>query len=174
MNEQFVEECRREWKRLGVSDALAEEMAADLASDLRDAEADGVSAEELLGASASNPRAFAAEWAAGRGILPTPPAPKRRRLPAALVAFTALAVLALLFAAVALATGQPKVSLVASQTKRPPGAVGPVITRHAVRATASAAAPIEWILLVGAVVALCFAAWLWSNWARTRALAAAA
>ena len=31
----FVEQCRSEWKRLGVPDPLAEEMAADLASDLR-------------------------------------------------------------------------------------------------------------------------------------------
>jgi hypothetical protein len=27
----FVEQCRREWRRLGVPDPLAEEMAADLA-----------------------------------------------------------------------------------------------------------------------------------------------
>ena len=43
----FVEQCRSEWRRLGVPDPLAEEMAADLASDLSDAEAEGVSAEEL-------------------------------------------------------------------------------------------------------------------------------
>ena len=41
---EFVEQCRREWKRLGVADPLAEEMAADLASDLEEAEAEGVSA----------------------------------------------------------------------------------------------------------------------------------
>ena len=32
---QFVEECRREWKRLGVPDPVANEMAADLAADLK-------------------------------------------------------------------------------------------------------------------------------------------
>ncbi len=32
----FVEQCRTEWKRLGVRDSLAEEMAADLASDVRE------------------------------------------------------------------------------------------------------------------------------------------
>ena len=31
----FVEQCRLEWRRLGVPDALADEMAADLDSDLR-------------------------------------------------------------------------------------------------------------------------------------------
>ena len=34
----FVEQCRREWKRLGVPDPLAEEMATDLATDLGEAE----------------------------------------------------------------------------------------------------------------------------------------
>jgi len=46
---QFVEECRREWKRLRVPRALADEMAEDLAADLREAEADGASEEEVLG-----------------------------------------------------------------------------------------------------------------------------
>ena len=70
----FVEQCRNEWKRLGVPDPLAEEMAADLASDLREAEAEGVSTEELLGSSAFDPRSFAASWASERGIIPAPPA----------------------------------------------------------------------------------------------------
>ena len=69
----FVEQCRAEWRRLGVPDPLAEEMAADLATDLREAEAEGVSTEELLGSSAFDPRSFAATWAAERGIIPVPP-----------------------------------------------------------------------------------------------------
>src|SRR5579884_300590 len=67
----FVEQCRAEWKRLGVPDAIAGEMAADLGSDIRDAESDGISVEELLGGSASDPRAFAASWANERGLVPT-------------------------------------------------------------------------------------------------------
>ena len=55
---QFVEECRREWRRLRVPSALADEMAEDLAADLREAEADGASEEEVLGSGASDPRAF--------------------------------------------------------------------------------------------------------------------
>src|SRR5262245_8507637 len=77
----FVEQCRREWERLGVPDPLAEEMAADLASDLGEAEAEGVSVEELLGSSAFDPRAFAASWAAERGIIPVPPTRGTRRRP---------------------------------------------------------------------------------------------
>src|SRR5262245_63243431 len=85
---EFVQQCRREWRRLGVADPLAEEMAADLTSDLDEAEAEGVSAADYLGASASDPRSFAASWASARGIIPTPPGAERgRRRPGALVAF---------------------------------------------------------------------------------------
>jgi hypothetical protein len=66
---EFVEECRREWKRLGVPDAIAGEMAADLATDLAEAEADGVSAEQVLGSGAFDPRAFARSWASERGVV---------------------------------------------------------------------------------------------------------
>jgi hypothetical protein len=69
----FVEQCRLEWKRLGVSDPLADEMAADLTSDLSEAEADGISVQELLGSSAFDPPAFAAKWATERGLIPRPP-----------------------------------------------------------------------------------------------------
>jgi hypothetical protein len=78
---EFVEECRREWSRLGVPDAIAGEMAADLATDLAEAEADGVSAEQVLGSGAFDPRAFARSWASERGVIgsttdaPTVPQP---------------------------------------------------------------------------------------------------
>jgi hypothetical protein len=165
----FVEQCRREWKRLGVPDPLADEMAADLTADLEEAAADGVSTEELLGASAFDPASFAASWAAERGIIGTEPGGGRvRRRPLALVAFTAVAALVLILAAVALAAGKPEVSLVA--VKKPPPYptpsgifVQPGFSRM-VAHTNAAAAPFEWILLVLAVVALGFAAWLWSGW----------
>jgi hypothetical protein len=165
----FVEQCRNEWRRLGVPDPLAEEMAADLASDLREAEAEGVSTEELLGSSAFDPRSFAASWAAERGIIPGPASRPTRRRPLALVAFTAFAAIALIGSALLLLTGEPKVSLVKSQTAAPrlfppPGAIH---TRSVVL-SASAAAPVEWMLLLLAVVALGFAAWLWSSWGRSR------
>jgi hypothetical protein len=70
----FVEECRQEWRRLGVPHLLAEEMATDLEADLAEAEADGVSAAEILGE--SDPRRFAATWAGERGLVSEPvPAP---------------------------------------------------------------------------------------------------
>ena len=157
---EFVEQCQQEWRRLGVADPLAEEMAADLASDLEEAEAEGVSAADYLGASASDPRSFAASWASERGIIPGPSGrEKGGRRPRALVAFTALAAIAAIVASLLLATGEPKLSL--ARTTPPPGASRTVVST-------SAAAPIEWILLFVALAALGFSAWLWLRWRRSR------
>jgi hypothetical protein len=163
----FVEQCRREWRRLGVPDPLAEEMAADLASDLNEAEAEGVSAEELLGNSSSDPRSFAASWAAERGIIPRPLSQPTRRRPRSLMAFTAIAAIALIGAAALLLTGEPQLTLRTSQAPHPLGPLPPGVGGQVVHTT-SASAPIEWILLVLAIIALGFAAWLWSNWSRSR------
>ena len=73
----YVEECRKEWKRLGVPKLLADEMATELESDLAEAEADGVSAGEILGE--SDPRRFATAWAVERGLA-VEPRPKRSRV----------------------------------------------------------------------------------------------
>src|SRR6185437_698003 len=173
-----VQQCRREWKRLGVPDPLAEEMAADLAADLEEAEAEGASPEELLGSSAFDPRSFAASWAAERGIIPAPPGRENaRRRPLALVAFTAVAAIALIVAALLLVTGQPTLSVAASGAPSrhlpvPPAGTFPQ-PGHRVLHT-SASAPVEWILLAVALVALSFAAWLWLRWARWRPPAAPA
>jgi PASTA domain len=101
----YVEECRQEWKRLGVPDLLAEEMASELESDLAEAEADGVSAVEILGE--SDPRRFAATWAGERGLV-TERAPRKRRrwiwvAVGLALAFVFMAVLGL-FAAVGVST----------------------------------------------------------------------
>jgi hypothetical protein len=46
---EFIEECRREWRRLGVPDPIANEMAADLVADIEEAESEGGTAEDVLG-----------------------------------------------------------------------------------------------------------------------------
>ena len=74
----FVEQCRREWKRLRVPDTVADEMAAELAADLTQAEAEGASVEDVLG-SATDPRSFAASWAAERAVIPPPALTARLR-----------------------------------------------------------------------------------------------
>ncbi len=71
---EFVQECRREWKHLGVPDPIANEMAADLTADIEEAEAEGGSAEDVLGTSLFDPRRFAAAWAGARGVT-APPVP---------------------------------------------------------------------------------------------------
>lgn len=168
----FVEQCRREWRRLGVPDPLAEEMAADLATDLREAEAEGVSAEELLGRSVFDPRSFAASWAGERGIIPGPPRrAKARRRPLVLVAFTSIAAITVIVAALLLLSGGPKVSLVASGAPRPHFRSAPpphIVLPPDGQVHGNAAVPVEWILLFLAIIALGFAAWLWSSWGRSR------
>ena len=169
----FIDQCRQEWRRLGVPDPLAAEMAADLASDLTEAEAEGVSAEEYLGRSFFDPRSFAASWAAERGIIPLPANPgNARRSSLVLVAFTALAAITLIVAALLLVTGRPTVTLSSRTTgphlqSPPPAPFGPSGPGSQVL-HANLSAPVEWILLFFAIVALGFAAWLWSRWGRSR------
>jgi hypothetical protein len=72
----FVHECRKEWKRLGVPDLLADEMAAELEADLAEAETEGVAAAEILGE--GDPRQFAEAWARERGVVSEPPPLQRK------------------------------------------------------------------------------------------------
>ena len=142
----YVEECRQEWKRLGVPDLLAEEMATELESDLAEAEADGVSATEILGE--SDPRRFAATWASERGLVAEPPSQKksRKRFWIILVVVLALGFLLGVLALVFLATttvstsGRPPVhvtSPVPTQSVRVPKFVGMRAPRAAALARAS-------------------------------------
>jgi hypothetical protein len=116
---EFVEECLREWKRLRVPDPVANEMAADLAADLKEAEAEGRSAEEVLGSGAFDPKTFAASWAAERGVM----RPRRwdhlRRRPLLIVATALLLTLITAFAlgavGLVLATSTSSSSAVSAQ-----------------------------------------------------------
>jgi hypothetical protein len=98
---KFIKECRREWKRLGVPDAVANEMTADLKADLEQAEAEGASREDVLGSAVFDPRSFAASWAAERGVA-EPPA-TRERLPRSSLAIAAIAALLIAVIGVGLA-----------------------------------------------------------------------
>jgi hypothetical protein len=91
---QFVDECRREWKRLGVPDAVADEMAAELTADLAEAAAEGAPVEDVLGRTASDPRGLAAAWAAARGAIGGR-AKSRDRLRGTAAAIAALALVAI-------------------------------------------------------------------------------
>lgn len=96
MNE-FVEQCRREWKRLGVSGAVADEMAAELAADLNE----GASPEDVLGSDAGDARSFAAAWAAERGAVPQRRKAVRIGVLAALTAFVLVVIAGALLALLA-------------------------------------------------------------------------
>lgn len=164
----FAEQCRREWRRLGVPDELADEMAQDLASDLEEAAAEGLTLEQYLGTGASDARSFAASWAAERGVGAAQQAPGvAARRPRFLLPFTVFMLVVLVVTALLLATGQPKLSLIRSRT------TSTGITSSQVLHATSAAAPVEWILLVVALAALAFATWTWLSWRRARATALA-
>ena len=97
---RFIEACQKEWRRLGVPEAAANEMAADLEVDLAEAQADGVSPEEVLGNGYFDAKSFAASWATARGVVNPKAAPG---VPAA--AFRARPLTLILIGLVSLAAG---------------------------------------------------------------------
>jgi hypothetical protein len=178
----FVEECRREWRRLGVPDPVANEMAADLTVDLEEAEAEGGSPEDVLGNSAFDPRRFAAAWAAARGVTsaPAPYRPPLWRTPIAIALSVVVGVLTI-GAGLALLVGHGSTS-VAFATRRvaavpgsirlfapgtgrivgPPPFVGTEIAGVDVH-------PLALILFIVGVLALALlAVWYWSPWSGSR------
>jgi hypothetical protein len=82
----FVEECRREWRRLRVPRHIADEMAAELEADL-----DEAAPEDVLGSDAFDARTFAARWAAERGVTRRRLATRKLLVVAAILASVAVA-----------------------------------------------------------------------------------
>ena len=153
--ERFVSECRQEWRRLGVGDAVANEMAAELAADLEEAAAEGISAPEVLGQAAFDPPAFASAWATERGV--TRPHPTRSRLlprPTKLVAVVALLV------GIA-GAGLAMLSYQSGATAAGSGQLGLVPTGNLGLALHALGAILVSIVVPGAATVL-----LWSSWAR--------
>jgi hypothetical protein len=157
----FVDKCRREWRRLRVPEAIANEMAADIQADLAEAEAEGVTPEEVLGNGVFDPRSFAASWAAERGVIPAAPStgtnPKR---PFILAAIAALAVIAVTGAALAIFARPESVAMVPSPRPRfsPPPDMSQAL--HA-RLSALDARRIGSILLLLSLVAIALSAVYW-------------
>jgi hypothetical protein len=168
----FVEQCRREWKRLRVPDPVANEMAADLAADLEEAEAEGVSAEEVLGRSAFDPRSFAASWAAERGVIPSAittaqqeSASRKPLIFAVLVPLTVIAVIGAALIALPVRSG----SVAIARQPPVPLALPAPSGLSVLNSGPFAAEALAWILLLLiATVGVVVAAWLWSRWIRSR------
>jgi hypothetical protein len=169
----FVQQCRREWERLRVPDPVANEMAADLAADLEEAAAEGVSAEEVLGRSAFDPRSFAASWAAERGVIPSaiPLAPHQEsasRKPLIFGVLAFLTVIGLIGAAFVAFPVRSRSVAIAPQPRvhlAPPAPSGLSVLNSG----PVAAEVVAWILLLlVATVGVVVAAWLWSRWIRSR------
>ena len=171
MNE-FVEECRREWRRLGVPDPIANEMAADLTADIEEAESEGGTAEDVVGNGAFDPRRFAAAWANARGVTAPPSiSPPPRRWPVLAFGLTGLA--ALLALVVAVAVGGRQSSAAISAVTRNGGGTGSVhvfpgspVVQHFQDFPGFALVAL--FLLVVGVVGVGLAVAYWAPWNGTR------
>ncbi len=152
---EFIRECRREWKRLRVPDPVANEMAADLEADLSEAEAEGGSAEELLGTDAFDPRSFARSWAVERGVVPPPALVDLEPRPGALrpawraSVVTAVALFGLITLAGAALTLHPSASSEASAAAFPQGSPSPSIFPQSLHSGAFVVVFGSLLLLVG-------------------------
>jgi hypothetical protein len=179
----FVDECRKEWNRLGVPEAEANEMAADLEADLAEAQAEGVSPEEVLGNGYFDPRSFAASWAASRGFV-RPTRPARGTIQLRTLALALGAVVAAAFVALGLAFlfGSPVVSRsvsasaaapLASHLHRPPlpsffvtpSGGHPVVFGPVVPPSLH---PAGLILLLVGLAGLGAVLWIWRPWSHRR------
>ncbi|MBN9623397.1 MAG: hypothetical protein J0H06_10660 [Actinobacteria bacterium] len=159
----FLEACRREWKRLGVPDPVAAEMAADLEADLAQAREEGVAAEEVLGSGAFDPPGFAATWARERGVIPAPAA---SRHPAARwavpLAFAAFAILTALGAAAAVLAFHGADVVGVARAASPHRLVSPLRDfTHPVGPPAEGLRPVAVVLLVVGLAGIALTAIFW-------------
>lgn len=173
----FVEQCRKEWKRLGVPPAVAEEMASDLQADLSEAAREGASPEQVLGNGFFDARSFAASWATARGVA----RPGSRILTGSarlwgLLAGTTASLLAALVGAAALASGSASAFAVAAVRRSAdfalPGPLGGV--RRITQVGPEPGHPIffadrplhlgGFVLLALGLAGLATCLWLWFRW----------
>ncbi len=173
---QFVDVCRKEWSRLGVPEALANEMAGDLEADLAEARADGVSPEEVLGNGYFDAKSFAASWATARGV-----ANRRPRIPQTIpLRSLALAVSALVCLAVGAIgllllagprMGSVSVAAVAMRHSIPRPVPGIFVNPHRLFFAGpggGAVHPLGLVLLVAGLVGLGVTFVLWRPWSTRR------
>lgn len=169
----FVDECRTEWRRLGVPEHVSNEMAADLSADLAEAEAEGVSPEEVLGNGVFDATAFAASWATARGLV-------HPNLPAAgsAVAVSALGSLVTVIAGLVIAVGRQGSSIASTAFRRPLSiprffprsiTIGPHLSGSPILLLENSGfRPLGVILVVVGLIGLCVTLCLWKPWSTHR------
>lgn len=176
MSSPFVDECRKEWRRLGVPEPVANEMAADLEADLIEAQADGLAPEAVLGNDFFDPRAFAASWATARGVVnPGPPAPRRIRFPSWTLAAGAIvsAAAAMLGLVVLVGRRVGSESVAAAAIRRPafnrPPVPGLFVGLHRVFVSQPPfAVALGGALFLAGLVGLGVTLWFWRPWSTRR------
>jgi hypothetical protein len=171
----FVDACRKEWGRLGVPEAVANEMASDLEADLAEAAADGVSPEEVLGNGFFDPEAFAASWASARGVVESVPpdrGPNRWR-PWLMAAGTAISAMAVLLG-MGLLVGRRSASVAVSGValRKPFMPPLPSVLLNPNRAFLTqmngAVTLIGLVLLLAGLIGLGVLLWIWKPWSGRR------
>jgi hypothetical protein len=177
----FVDACQKEWSRLGVPESEANEMAADLEADLSEANAEGVSPEEVLGNGYFDPRSFAASWAASRGFV-RPTRPVRGTIQVRTIVLALAGVVAAAFVALGLAFlfGTPVVNRSASAAAAPyahfhrsplpsifvtPSGGHPVVFEPAVPPSLH---PAGLVLLLVGLAGLAAVLWIWRPWSHRK------
>ncbi len=175
---RFVDECRKEWRRLGVPDAVAGEMAADLEADLAEAQAEGVSPEAVLGNGFFDARSFAASWASARGVVPGAKRPQERPRWSrwALVLLAAVSFVVTLGGLAALGGGrQASVARVsighisASPFGGPHGVfIGPNLPSPVAFSHSAVFAVVGLLFVAAGLIGLALTLWLWRPWATRR------
>lgn len=177
----FVDECRKEWSRLGVPEHVSNEMAADLSADLAEAEAEGASPEEVLGNGVFDAKAFAASWATARGLVhPNLPAPGGRTRPGWAVAVSALVSLVTLIAGLVITSGHQATSIASVVFRHSVNLpiprffgprrirIGPHLPGSAILLVNSGFRALGVVLVVAGLIGLCITLWLWKPWSTHR------
>lgn len=180
---RFVEECRKEWNRLGVPEVVSNEMAADLDADLAEAEAEGASAEQVLGNGIFDAKSFAASWATARGVVPLDRGARNGVRPTRWWVVVTSAVVSLIVALAGLAIlvrrheGSVAVAIVRHSLALPflgPFAgsrsvrIGPGIPGHLVVTQGGTLDVLGLVLAVVGLVGLGLTLWHWRPWSRFR------
>lgn len=168
---RFVDDCRREWDRLGVPEFDANEMASDLEADLAEARGDGASPEEVLGIGYFDAKSFAASWATARGVVNVVPGDRGTICIRSLVLALSAVVGAMVAASGLLILVRPRfgsramaASPVGPRFNRPVRSI--LVNPHQFSFFASTGAidPLGWVLLIAGLIGLVVVLSIWRPW----------